>query len=184
MQRLVALILIIVLLPFWLIIGVVQLFVFQNIIFSQLRSGKHGKPFRLLKFQSLTTQKEEESDRKRLNTWGRILRVTSVDETPQLLNIIKGEMAFVGPRPLLPEYLRLYSSRQNRRHEVKPGITGWAQVKGRNNLSWKEQFELDVWYVDHQSWLLDLKILWKTFFRITKPSRSETQIREAYNGKN
>ncbi len=108
------------------------------------------------------------SDHERLTKVGRILRISSVDEFPQLLNVIKGDISFVGPRPLLPEYLEKYSPEQARRHEVKPGITGWAQVNGRNAISWEEKFKLDVWYVDNQSFWLDLKILWMTVAKVFK----------------
>ena len=120
-----------------------------------------------MKFQSLKARKDEQQlEKDRLNGWGRFLRASSLDETPQLINIIKGEMAFVGPRPLLPEYWELYTPWQKRRHEVKPGITGWAQVNGRNALSWEDKFKLDVWYVDNRSLLLDLKILFLTVRKV------------------
>lgn len=123
-------------------------------------------------------------EEQRLTKWGYFLRATSLDEFPQLFNIIKGDMTFIGPRPLLPEYLPLYSPRQARRHEVKPGITGWAQVKGRNNLSWKEQFELDIFYIDHRSFWLDFRILVLTLLKIVYPGKRQVQIREAFNGNN
>lgn len=140
------------------------------IIFKQKRPGKDGKPFYLYKFRTMTDAKDEEgnflSDATRLTSTGKLLRKMSVDELPQLINVIKGDMSFVGPRPLLMEYLELYNKRQMKRHDVKPGITGWAQVNGRNTILWEEKFELDVWYVENQSFLLDIKILYMTFKKV------------------
>lgn len=127
------------------------------VLFIQDRPGKDGKIFRLWKFR--TMQEGHEPDAQRLTGWGRFLRLATLDELPQLWNVLRGEMSLVGPRPLLVEYLPLYSSEQARRHEIRPGLTGWSQVKGRNALSWEERFELDVWYVDNWSLRLDLKIL-------------------------
>jgi len=127
------------------------------VLFSQERPGRGGRVFRLWKFR--TMRMGEGTDAERLTRWGRLLRATTLDELPQLWNVLCGEMSLVGPRPLLVEYLPLYSPRQARRHEVRPGMTGWAQVKGRNALSWQERFELDVWYVDNRSLALDLRIL-------------------------
>lgn len=131
--------------------------------FTQERSGKDGRIFRLIKFKSMTDERDAEGkllpDAKRLTHVGKFVRATSIDELPQLINVLKGDMALIGPRPLLPEYLPLYSKEQARRHEVRPGITGWAQVNGRNFLSFSKRFELDVWYVDHCSFMLDLKIV-------------------------
>ncbi|ARN70870.1 lipid carrier--UDP-N-acetylgalactosaminyltransferase [Nonlabens tegetincola] len=138
--------------------------------FIQTRPGKNGNYFNIIKFKTMNDKTDENGelypDNIRLTTIGKIVRKTSLDELPQLLNVIKGDMSFVGPRPLLPEYLPLYSKEQARRHEVKPGITGWAQVNGRNAISWQEKFKLDVWYVDHQSFILDLKILFKTVKKV------------------
>ena len=134
--------------------------------FFQLRPGKNGEIFTIIKFKTMNDKKDSDgnllSDAKRLTTIGLFVRRTSLDEIPQLLNVIKGDMSIVGPRPLLTSYLHLYNDFQNRRHEVKPGITGWAQVNGRNGISWDKKFEYDVWYVDHISFILDLKILFKT----------------------
>ena len=131
--------------------------------FSQERPGKDGRIFRLIKFKSMTDERDAEGkllpDAKRLTHVGKFVRATSIDELPQLINVLKGDMALIGPRPLLPQYLSLYSKEQARRHEVRPGITGWAQVNGRNAISWTKKFELDVWYVDHCSLLLDLRII-------------------------
>lgn len=131
--------------------------------FTQERPGKDGRIFRLIKFKSMTDERDAEGkllpDAKRLTHVGKFVRATSIDELPQLINVLKGDMALIGPRPLLPQYLSLYSKEQARRHEVRPGITGWAQVNGRNAISWTKKFELDVWYVDHCSLLLDLRII-------------------------
>lgn len=131
--------------------------------FTQERPGKDGRIFRLIKFKSMTDERDTEGkllpDAKRLTHVGKFVRATSIDELPQLINVLKGDMALIGPRPLLPQYLSLYSKEQARRHEVRPGITGWAQVNGRNAISWTKKFELDVWYVDHCSLLLDLRII-------------------------
>jgi sugar transferase EpsL len=139
-------------------------FLFQGrpILFSQERPGTAGKIFRLWKFRTMREDKDptgETPDADRLTRWGCFLRSTTLDELPQLWNVLRGEMSLVGPRPLLVEYLPLYSPEQSRRHDVRPGLTGWAQVRGRNALTWEEKFKLDVWYVDHQNFLLDLKIL-------------------------
>jgi lipopolysaccharide/colanic/teichoic acid biosynthesis glycosyltransferase len=136
------------------------------VFFRQKRPGLDAKPFEIIKFRSMlnavSQAKEPLPDSLRLTRLGKFLRSTSLDELPELWNVLKGDMSLVGPRPLLVEYLPLYSSRQARRHDVRPGITGWAQVNGRNALSWNEKFELDVWYVDNRSFALDLKILWRT----------------------
>jgi lipopolysaccharide/colanic/teichoic acid biosynthesis glycosyltransferase len=138
--------------------------------FYQLRPGKNGTIFKIIKFKTMNDKKDVHGnllpDDQRLTKIGQIIRKTSLDEIPQLLNVIIGDMSMVGPRPLLPQYLELYSAEQARRHEVKPGITGWAQVNGRNAISWEEKFKLDVWYVEHQSFLLDLKIIFKTFKKV------------------
>jgi lipopolysaccharide/colanic/teichoic acid biosynthesis glycosyltransferase len=136
------------------------------VFFIQERPGLNGKAFKLIKFRSMSNalgaQGQLLSDQERLGTFGKFLRKSSLDELPELWNVLKGEMSFVGPRPLLMQYLDRYSPRQARRHEVRPGLTGWAQVNGRNALSWEERFEMDVWYVDHWSLCLDIKILFKT----------------------
>ena len=140
--------------------------------FFQLRPGKDGKIFKIIKFKTMTDKKDENGnllpDADRLTKIGSFVRKTSLDEIPQLLNVIKGDMALVGPRPLLPQYLELYNDFQRRRNEVKPGITGWAQVNGRNSISWEKKFEYDVWYVDHVSFLLDIKILIMTVLKVVK----------------
>jgi lipopolysaccharide/colanic/teichoic acid biosynthesis glycosyltransferase len=141
-----------------------------SLIFRQTRIGLHGTPFTLYKFKTMRDPRPGEdplmSDAQRLTRWGKFLRSTSLDELPTLWNVIKGDMRLVGPRPLLPQYLPLYTPEQARRHEVKPGITGWAQVNGRNAISWEEKFRLDVWYVDNRSVWLDLKILWMTLWQV------------------
>lgn len=142
------------------------------IIFKQQRPGLHGKPFYLYKFRTMTDERDEKGelfpDHVRLTPFGQFLRKYSLDELPQLFNVLKGDISLVGPRPLLMEYLELYTPEQARRHEVKPGITGWAQVNGRNAISWEEKFKLDVWYVDHQSFWLDLKILFLTVLKVLR----------------
>ena len=138
--------------------------------FTQERPGQYGKIFKVIKFKTMTDERDENGDllpdEKRLTKIGKFIRSTSVDELPQLFNVLKGDMSLIGPRPLLPQYLPLYSKEQARRHEVRPGITGWAQVNGRNAISWKKKFELDVWYVDHCSFLLDLKIIFLTVKKV------------------
>lgn len=140
------------------------------VLFRQLRPGRYGRPFEMLKFRTMTDERDGEGmllpDSQRLTALGRFLRRTSLDELPELLNVLAGDMSLVGPRPLLMEYLPLYSVEQARRHEVRPGITGWAQVNGRNAVSWTEKFELDVWYVDHRSVWLDLSIMARTLSQV------------------
>jgi len=138
--------------------------------FFQLRPGKDGKIFKIVKFKTMNDKKDHEGnvlpDAKRLTKIGSFVRKTSLDELPQLFNVLKGEMSLVGPRPLLPEYLPLYSEKQNRRHEVKPGITGWAQVNGRNAISWEDKFKYDVWYVNNVRFLVDMNILFLTIKKV------------------
>lgn len=138
--------------------------------FIQKRPGKNGRIFKIVKLKTMTDEKDADGnllpDADRLTMIGKIIRKTSLDEIPQLFNVLKGDMSLVGPRPLLPSYLELYSEEQARRHDVKPGITGWAQVNGRNSISWERKFELDVWYVDHQSFLLDFKIVLMTIKKV------------------
>ncbi len=160
-----------------------RVFKCQKLFFTQKRIGHKGREFQLLKFRTMSADTSK-TDGERLTTRGKWLRKTSLDEVPQLLNILKGEMSFVGPRPLLPEYGPLYSQEQQKRHDVKPGITGWAQVKGRNKLSWAEQFELDVWYVQHQGFWLDLKIMALTVLRVVTPGTGEVQMRRPFTGNN
>lgn len=140
------------------------------VLFRQLRPGLQGKPFEMVKFRTMTDARDSTgqllSDADRLPAFGRFLRASSLDELPELWNVLRGDMSLVGPRPLLTEYLPLYTTEQSRRHEVRPGITGWAQVNGRNALSWEEKFKLDVWYVDNRSMRLDIKILWLTVRKV------------------
>ena len=142
------------------------------IFFKQVRPGLNGELFNMYKFRTMTNECDKNGalkpDSVRLEKFGKFLRSTSLDELPGLWNVLKGDMSLVGPRPLLVEYLTLYSKKQSRRHEVKPGITGWAQINGRNAISWDEKFELDVWYVDNQSLWLDIKILWLTVKKVLK----------------
>ncbi len=148
----------------------VRLALGDPVLLRQTRPGKGGIPFLFFKFRTMTEERDGAGrllpDERRLTPFGRWLRATSFDELPQLVNVLKGDMSLVGPRPLLMEYISLYSPQQARRHEVRPGITGWAQVNGRNALSWEERFRLDVWYVDHRSLLLDLHILLLTVLRV------------------
>lgn len=163
--------------PVWLpVCGVLAILVAlklgRPVIFRQTRPGLHGKPFAFAKFRSMTDARDASGqplpDEQRLPPFGRWLRSTSLDELPELLHVLTGEMSLVGPRPLLMQYLERYSPRQARRHEVRPGLTGWSQVNGRNALSWEEKLELDVWYVENRSFWLDLKILAMTFTAVFK----------------
>lgn len=141
-----------------------------GVFFTQERPGKNGKIFKVIKFKTMTDECDANGDllpdEQRLTKVGKFIRSTSVDELPQLINVLKGDMALIGPRPLLPQYLPLYNKEQARRHEVRPGITGWAQVNGRNAISWAKKFELDVWYVDHCSFILDLRIIVLTIKKV------------------
>ena len=166
-----------VLLIIWPILLLIAIFLhFANrgagAFFTQARPGKNGKIFKVIKFKTMTDEKDANGkllpDAQRLTKVGKFIRSTSLDELPQLINVLKGDMALIGPRPLLPEYLPLYSKEQARRHEVRPGITGWAQVHGRNAISWQEKFKLDVWYVDHCSLLVDIKIVFMTINKVIK----------------
>ena len=158
--------------PFLLIVIIFLYFANKGagVFFTQERPGRNAKIFRVIKFKTMTDERDKDGkllpDEKRLTRVGRVVRPLSIDELPQLINVLKGDMAFVGPRPLLPKYLPLYSKEQFRRHEVRPGITGWAQINGRNNISWTKKFEYDVWYVDHLSLGLDLKILLLTVKKV------------------
>ena len=167
----VASICIIVLIPlFFILYFLIVWHIGQPVIFVQMRPGLQGKPFKLYKFRSMTNNKDAKgnllSDAERLNIFGRFLRASSFDELPTLWNVIKGDMSLVGPRPLLMEYLPLYNKNQKRRHEVKPGITGWAQVSGRNAISWKKKFDFDIWYVEHHTFWIDLKIIVLTLKKV------------------
>ena len=160
--------------PALLLVLLVRVKLGPPVFFTQTRPGLHGQPFQMIKFRTMTNARADNGtllpDCERLTCFGCFLRSTSLDELPELLNVLKGEMSLVGPRPLLMDYLPLYSPEQSRRHEVKPGITGWAQVNGRNAISWEEKFQLDVWYVDHQSFWLDMKILFLTVKRVFQRS--------------
>lgn len=185
-----------VLLAIWPILLVITVWLhFANkgagAFFLQERPGKDGKIFRVIKFKTMTDERDIGGnllpDEQRLTKVGRFVRSTSIDELPQLVNVLKGDMALIGPRPLLPQYLPLYNKVQARRHEVRPGITGWAQCHGRNAISWTKKFELDVWYVDHCSFLLDLKIIFLTIRKVLvrEGISSETSATmEAFTGNN
>lgn len=166
----VALTMIVVVSPLLLVLsGLVLAKLGQPVFFRQDRVGRDNKIFKMVKFRSMLPMDESrQSDKDRLTAFGRWLRSTSLDELPELWNVLKGDMSLVGPRPLLVQYLPLYSKRQARRHGVRPGLTGWAQINGRNALTWKEKFELDVWYVENRSLLLDMKILVLTLFMVLK----------------
>lgn len=161
--------------------------------FFQERPGKDAKIFRVIKFKTMTDERGSNGellpDAQRLTKVGKFVRSTSIDELPQLINVLKGDMALIGPRPLLVKYLPLYSTEQMRRHEVRPGISGWAQCHGRNNISWTEKFKLDVWYVDHCTLLTDMKVIWITIMKVVKRAdinneSGESATIEAFNGHN
>ena len=182
----------IVLSPILLIIAIlIRIKLGSPIFFIQDRVGKNGQIFKIIKFRTMldATDKwgEPLHDKERLTTFGKLLRSTSIDELPELINVLKGDMSLVGPRPLLVEYIPNYSKEQWRRHEVKPGITGWAQINGRNCITWKRKFELDVWYVDNISVFTDIKILLKTIVKVIKRddiNQSEEVTMEWFNGNN
>ena len=164
-----------------------------GVFFTQERPGKDAKIFKVIKFKTMTDERGADGnflpDAQRLTKVGRLVRSTSIDELPQLINVLKGDMALIGPRPLLVKYLPLYSAEQMRRHEVRPGISGWAQCHGRNNISWTEKFNLDVWYVDHCTLWTDLRVIWITVMKVLKRAdiNSETGMSatvEAFNGNN
>ena len=162
-----------------------------GVFFLQARPGLHGKIFHIIKFKTMTDERDANGellpDEQRLTKVGRFIRSTSIDELPQLFNVLKGDMSLIGPRPLLVEYLPLYSKEQARRHDVRPGISGWAQVHGRNALNWQKKFELDVWYVDHVSLLTDLKVIWITIMKVIKRAdinEAGQATMEAFNGHN
>ena len=174
-DKILALFLIILFSPIYIVVSLLIFFKMGSpILFRQKRPGYKEKIFGIYKFRTMTNEKDANGnllpDDKRLVGIGKFIRSTSLDELPQLFNVLKGEMSFVGPRPLLKEYLPLYNEKQKRRHDVKPGITGWAQVNGRNAISWEQKFDYDVWYVDNQSFWLDIKILWLTFLKVVKRS--------------
>ncbi|WP_188050001.1 sugar transferase [Flavobacterium sp. GP15] len=176
--------------PLFLIITIALFFANDGKpFFFQSRPGKNGKIFKIIKFKTMNDKKDGNGkplpDEQRLTKIGSFVRKTSLDELPQLLNVIKSDMSLIGPRPLLSQYLTLYSDFQNRRHEVKPGITGWAQVNGRNAISWNKKFELDVWYVDNISFMLDMKILLKTIQKVMKRegiNAADAATVEPFNG--
>lgn len=192
-----ALVALILLLPLFIATMVLLFFAnkngFKGIFFTQDRPGKNEKIFKALKFKTMTDERDANGnllpDADRLTKVGKFIRSTSIDELPQLINVLKGDMAFIGPRPLLVQYLPLYSEEQHRRHDVTPGMSGWAQVNGRNNISWQKKFELDVYYVDHISLGMDLKVFYTTIRKVlgredinTTTGNSATM--EAFNGKN
>ncbi|WP_163193868.1 sugar transferase [Clostridium thermarum] len=183
---------IIILLPVLIIVGTMVFFnLGKPILFVQERVGKGNKIFKMYKFRTMLEKRDKKgdllSDEERLTSFGRVLRSTSLDELPELINVLKGDMSLVGPRPLLVEYLPIYNERQRKRHEVLPGITGWAQINGRNSISWANKLELDVWYVEHWSLWLDIKILFKTIYKVFKRagiSQVNNVTVEKFNGLN
>jgi len=183
----------IALLPILIVVTILLYFTNKEsrVFFSQERPGKDGTIFKVIKFKTMTDDKDAEGnllpDAERLTKVGKFVRSTSIDELPQLINVLKGDMSLIGPRPLLPQYLPLYSPEQARRHEVRPGITGWAQCNGRNAISWTKKFELDVWYVDNCSLLLDIKIIFLTIKKVLVRdgiSQEGQATMEAFNGHN
>ena len=174
-DKILALFLIILFSPIYIIVSLLILIkIGKPILFRQKRPGLHEEIFGIYKFRTMTNDTDAKGellpDEQRLLGIGKFIRSASLDELPQIFNVLKGDMSFVGPRPLLIEYLPLYNERQKKRHEVKPGITGWAQVNGRNAISWEQKFEYDAWYVEHQSFWLDMKILWMTFLKVVRRS--------------
>lgn len=162
----------VLLVPFLALMALLALANRGTPFFRQTRPGRHGKLFRIVKFKTMTDERDARGellpDERRLTRVGRLVRSLSLDELPQLFNVLAGQMSFIGPRPLLPEYLPLYTAEQARRHDVRPGITGWAQVNGRNSISWDRKFELDVWYVDHLSFPLDVRIIFLTLAKVVQ----------------
>lgn len=191
-DKFLALLLLLLLFPVMIIVSILIYFKLgQPIFFRQKRPGLNGEIFEIIKFRTMVNLYDNEgnllSDKDRLHGFGKKLRALSLDELPQLFNVIKGDMSFIGPRPLLVEYLPLYNNEQKKRHDVKPGITGWAQVNGRNAISWEQKFDYDVWYVNHQSFTLDMKILWITLLKVVKKSdiNSNTDVTmEKFRGSN
>lgn len=182
-DKVLALFLILLFSPLMIIVGLLIYFKMGSpVFFRQQRPGLHGKIFEIVKFRTMSDLRNKEGellpDHERLYGVGESIRRFSLDELPQLFNVLKGEMSFVGPRPLLVEYLELYNDEQKKRHNVKPGITGWAQVNGRNTISWEQKFNYDVWYVENQSFFLDMKILWLTLLKVVKRSgiSSDTSV--------
>lgn len=188
----IALILLLVLLPVSLISFFILLYQNKgNVFFFQERPGLHQRAFRIIKFKTMTDAQDAEGkllpDHLRITKAGKIIRKLSIDELPQLINVIRGDMSLVGPRPLLFKYIPLYSKEHNRRHDVRPGITGWAQVNGRNSISWTKKFEHDLYYVDHLSFILDVKILWMTFLKVILRegvNQSDNRPMQPFNGSN
>ena len=183
----------IILFPFLLLVIIFLSFANKGagVFFLQERPGRNSKPFKIIKFKTMTEERNNDGnllpDADRLTKVGKLIRSLSIDELPQLVNVLKGDMSFIGPRPLLFRYVPLYSKEQYRRHDVRPGISGWAQVNGRNNITWTKKFELDIWYVDNISFVLDIKILYLTILKILKQSgisKDGSATTVAYNGEN
>lgn len=189
---LVSLIVLIVLLPLIIIVAIINYFQLKgNPFFFQERPGMNEKKIKIIKFKSMNNNKDADGkllpDKERITAFGSFIRKASIDELPQLINVLTGDMSLVGPRPLLFKYIPLYNEEQKRRHNARPGITGWAQVNGRNSISWNEKFKLDVYYVDHVSFLLDIKILWMTFLKVIireGVNQSNERPMQPFNGTN
>jgi len=187
----IALGMLVILSPIFLLVFVLLVFVNKGkAFFFQKRPGKNERIFKIIKFKSMNDKKDEDGnllpDEMRISAIGNLVRKTSLDEIPQLLNVLKGDMSLIGPRPLLVEYLKLYSTEQKKRHLIKPGITGWAQVNGRNTISWEQKFKYDVWYVENYSFILDVKIFWKSIMKVLRRDdiSSNTHVTmEAFTGK-
>lgn len=179
LDKLVALLAILLVSPIFILITLILLFLQKQVFFIQTRVGKNQKRFSIYKFQTMSLARDTNGkllpDDERITSFGKFLRATSLDELPQLFNVLQGSMSLVGPRPLLPDYVHLYSNEQNKRHNVLPGITGFVQVKGRNTLTWEERFALDVYYVEHISFLFDCKILFLTFITLFEFKKSKPQ---------
>lgn len=185
------LMLVIFAIPLFLLICLVFFKLGKPVFFRQVRPGLHGQPFEMIKFRTMTDARDTSGallpDSQRLTSFGLFLRASSFDELPELWNVLKGDMSLVGPRPLLMEYLPIYSNEQTRRHDVCPGITGWAQINGRNNISWTKKLEMDIWYVDNKSLILDLKILLLTLWKVLKKdgvSKNGCATTDFFNGNN
>lgn len=179
LDKIVALLAILLLSPIFILITLLLLFLQKQVFFIQTRVGKNKTRFSIYKFQTMSEERDDEGkllpDDTRITSFGKFLRATSLDELPQLFNVLQGSMSLVGPRPLLPDYVHLYSNEQNKRHNVLPGITGFVQVKGRNTLTWEERFDLDVYYVEHISFIFDCKILFLTFITLFEFKKSKPQ---------
>lgn len=173
-DKIIALFVLLLLFPVLFILIIILFFSNERsgVLFTQIRPGKNAKLFKIIKFKTMADKRDNQgnllNDKYRITKVGKFLRTTSIDELPQLINVLKGDMSLVGPRPLLPKYLALYNEQQSRRHSVKPGMTGWTQINGRNSIGWNEKLEMDIWYIENLSFALDMKILFMTFLKVLK----------------